>query len=323
MLLCGPAGIGKSGFAHALVQRLLCEKMPAGIAFACGECPSCRWVAAGQHPDFRRVIPESDEESEAGGDEGATASEKKKSSQILIEQIRTLSDFIFVGGHRNGARVVLIEPAEAMNAAAANSLLKILEEPPSTVYFILTSSRWRRLLPTIRSRCRMLSFPRPGEVEAKRWLSEQKAGDAAKLLPLLGQAPLLALEEQERGRSAVFADVSASLLDVSADPLALAVRWEAHLKKRDTGLSMDELVAVIQKWVGDVATQGAGGKARFFTANSGQLDTLVRRADPDRVIRFYNELLKIRALANHPLNVRLVLDDLAMRYLRALAPVSP
>jgi DNA polymerase III subunit delta' len=317
LLLTGPEGIGKSRFAHALAARLLCENPVA--TNACGQCPACRWLSAGNHPDFRHIFPEADAETEGDAE---TTKEKKASRQILIDQIRSLESFVFVGGHRNGARVVVVEPAEAMNIAAENALLKILEEPPSSVYFILVSSSWRRLLPTIRSRCRVLKLGRPTLEQAAGWLKSQGQEEAAKLLPVMGGAPLLALREIEQGRGSALSSMIASLADPGRDPLSLAARWESLLQaKNDEGLTMEALVVAVQKWIFDLCEWRVSGRTRYQqSAANPSVQALVKNANPVALIRCYNETIKMRALASHPLNPRLFLEDMAERYLRALAP---
>lgn len=310
LLLAGPPGIGKRTFAEALAARILCENPGR---FACGDCPSCRWLAGGNHPDFRLVIPEADAQEEEGGE---TAEKKKASSQIRIEQIRELEDFVFMGSHRQGRRVILLDPAEAMNAAAANSLLKILEEPPATVYFILVSSRFRRLLPTIRSRCRTLSFRRPEKAEAEAWL--QSTPDALALLPLTGGAPLAALDEAEKGGGKSWKALLATLSAPGGDSLALAGRWESQVKS-DGGMTMEELVGLVQKWVFDLALRKSAGRLRFFEGMEHKIDELIGQASSAGLIRCYNDIIRTRGLASHPLNPRLFLEELAERYLRALA----
>jgi DNA polymerase-3 subunit delta' len=195
----------------------------------------------------------------------------------------------------------------------------MLEEPPATVYFILVSNRWRQLLPTIRSRCRAIMLPRPEKTLASQWLTEQGAKQALDLLPLTGFAPTLALAEHERERARIYADIAASLIDPS-DPLVLAERWESHLKRKDNPLGMDDLVSLLQKWVHDLTVLQAAGAMRFFPDKAKAAEPLARRAMPESLLRFHSELIKIKALANHPLNPRLVLEDMAVRYLRALAP---
>lgn len=317
LLLAGPAGVGKSRFAAALVQRLLCSTPREAGDDACGECPSCRLFAVGNHPDFRHVIPEA--EAIEGEAEASDAEKKKASSQILIGQIRALEDFVYVGGHLSSRRAILVEPAEAMNAAAENALLKILEEPPSGVCFVLVSDRWRKLLPTIRSRCRTLSFGRPGEAQARQWLAEQGADKALPLLSMTGGAPIRAMEEFERGRAKAFEEVASSLFEPGGDFLELAARWEAHLKK-DGGFKMEDIVGMVQKALFDLASQASTGRLRFFAGRERQAEAIVKKVDPASILGYYGELLRARALANHPLNPRLFLDDIAARYLRAIAP---
>jgi DNA polymerase III subunit delta' len=314
LLLTGPEGIGKGVFGLALAARLLCE-MPTGDV-ACGACSSCRWLASGNHPDFRHIIPEADAET----DEAASETEKKKASrQIVIDQIRGLEDFVFIGAHRNGARVVLIEPAEAMNIPAANSLLKILEEPPSSVYFILISSQWRRLLPTIRSRCQAMKMPKPSLAEAHAWLAERGEAKAGELLALMGGAPLLALQESERGRGTALTSLLDSLAEPGREPLALAARWESQLQlKGEAGLPMETLIGVVQNWVFDLAQRKMANRGRFLDIRDESAKQLAKMASITGLIRCYNDLVKMRALANHPLNPRLYLEDMAERYLRAL-----
>lgn len=315
LLLTGPEGIGKGRFALAATARLLCESpIDTGV---CGQCPSCRWFLSENHPDFRHVIPAADVES----DEPTTDGDKKKGSrQILIDQIRELEDFVFIGGHRNGARVVVVEPAEAMNHSAQNALLKILEEPPSSVYFILVSSQWRRLLPTIRSRCRTLALPRPSAVDAEAWLKRENGKSAVGLLPLLGNAPLMAIAETERGRGSIFMGVLESLVEPGRDPLQLASRWQNQLQlKSEGGLPMDAFVQVIQKWIFDLALFKLSGRSRLGSNRKNSIQQLTDKASAGALIRCYNDLMKFRALASHPLNPQLFLEDVAERYLRALA----
>ena len=106
--------------------------------------------------------------------------------RITIDQVRALDDFLHVGTHRHGARVILINPAEAMNRSTANSLLKSLEEPIASTLFILVTSESDRLLPTIRSRCQSLLVPQPTQSRAEQWLRLAGVNEAARWLALAG-----------------------------------------------------------------------------------------------------------------------------------------
>ena len=189
VLLHGPRGVGKRDFALALAQWLLCEA--PGEDGACGHCRACGWFEQGAHPDFRLLQPES-ENAEAGG--------KRSGQQIAIGAIRDLADFLGLVSHQGGWRVVLVQPAEAMNPAAANALLKTLEEPPAGVLLILVAHQPRRLLPTLLSRCRKLPFKLPPRDQALAWLEANGLQDAAASLDEVGGAPLLAAEYAEPER---------------------------------------------------------------------------------------------------------------------------
>jgi DNA polymerase-3 subunit delta' len=151
LLLSGPRGLGKFDLARAFAASLLCEN-PLQNGNACGSCLACNWLSQGNHPDFRLLQPDALAESE--GEEGTEVKEsgKKASQQITIDQVRGLDDFLHVGTHRHGLRVVIVCPAEAMNRSTANALLKTLEEPAAGTLFLLVSNEPERLLPTIRSR---------------------------------------------------------------------------------------------------------------------------------------------------------------------------
>lgn len=152
ILIAGPKGVGKSQFAEALIARTLCQKPEI---YACGECHSCRMFSAGYHPDLIRVT---------------TAD---KSRQIRVDSIRQVNTFVSQTAQQGGSRVIHIKPAELMNVAASNALLKSLEEPGSRTLFILESSVPSRLLATIRSRCQAWNFPTPPVEESLKWLNQR------------------------------------------------------------------------------------------------------------------------------------------------------
>jgi len=326
MLMAGPKGLGKLAFAQALAARLLCEQDRHGMAadgLACGRCSSCVWLTSDNHPDFRLIQPEdSDESGEEGAEEAQTRSTGRKSGRgpIRVDQIRALTDFVYVGSHRHGHRVVIISPAESMNLAAANSLLKILEEPPIGVYFILVSSSWRRLIATLRSRCRVVSFGRPELPLAFDWLTRQGVGKAADILRLVGGAPLLAMEWAEQGRLDSYDEVIEALATKPLDPVAMAAKWSALLKVEHS-YGLPQLIETIQKWVFDLVLLKTAGAVRYHDAWRDKLEMVAAKASATGLIACYNDLLRIRAVAEHPLNPQLFLEDMATRYLRSLSPV--
>ena len=175
LLLSGPAGIGKHHLALSLAHRLLCAT-PADDG-ACGECRQCLLMAAGSHPDFLLVEPE-----EAG-------------KVIKIEEIRALAEFAMRTASQGGWRVMVICPAEAMNINAANAFLKTLEEKGRQVLIVLVSHQGSAVLPTIRSRCRIVPLAEPPRAAARDWLRGEAPaeGDVDRALDQAGGRPLLAL----------------------------------------------------------------------------------------------------------------------------------
>ena len=321
MLLVGPAGVGKAAFSEQLAALLLCESIQSNQE-ACGQCPACHWLESGNHPDFRRVAPDGDDAAEEGVSEKLAEKAKKRSQKMIrIDQIRELEAFVFVGSHRHGNRVVLVTEADAMNPAAANSLLKILEEPPLNVYFILVSTRSKSLLPTIRSRCRVIPFGSPDRAAAVNWLAV--AGlekHAARYLDLAGGAPMRVAEWKDEGQLAPIEAVIDSLIAPPADPLALAARWDALLKG-DGAFRMENLVEGVQRWLFDLAQECMAGEVRYH--GGWARPTAVNNLDPLTLLAAWREINRFRRSARHPLNQLLFLENLATHTLRALRPVVP
>lgn len=321
LLLAGPSGLGKREFAEALAARMLCERA-SGEQGACGKCASCLLIATGNHPDWLTVRPEAledaVEEDESTSDDGEG---KAKSTQIRIAQVRAVVDRLGVGSHQGGFRVVLLYPAEAMNGDAANALLKSLEEPPPGTLFLLISDQPRKLIPTIRSRTRVLAFQQPPVEYSLAWLEAQGVRNAGDALALCAGSPLhareLATSRDAQIQSQFVDDVSRQAL---LSPLEVAARWDGWLrgkKKGDPGLTdLPTLVTWLQRWLADLALQAQGCDPRVFVGRRTQLTQLAERCDVATVLRGYNELLKVRALAHHPLNARLFLEDMLLRYAR-------
>lgn len=294
LLLKGRRGIGKLDFADYLARSLLCES-PLDGGKACGVCVSCTWYAGANHPDFRRIEPESDL-TESG----------RKITQITIDQIRALSGFMSLSTHRNGYRIVLIHPAEAMNPHAANALLKTLEEPFGKTLFLLVTHKPHQLLPTILSRCQAIAMPSPNPPEAENWLREQGIGAPIPFLAEAGQAPLVALElarEDTSLRDKFLKEVSAPS---SLDPIALA---EAFQK---SDLSM--ILRWLQKWCHDLASYTFSRKIRYYPDLSARIREVSEKTDQLELMRFQRTLLNAQRVSSHPVNVRLFLEDLVLDY---------
>lgn len=150
LLLSGPAGVGKTTMAFALAREIVTDGGDPATH------PRAIKVARSVHPDIIEVGP------------------KSTSGMILIGDVRELEDRVATGPLESPRKIVIIEPADRMNESAANCLLKLLEEPPGHIQFILISPEPSRMLGTIRSRSTEMPLePVPGENLAK-WLREKR-----------------------------------------------------------------------------------------------------------------------------------------------------
>jgi len=301
LMLRGPRGIGKLMLARQLVQALLCEAAVA--ARPCGACEGCRWLASGNHPDFREVTLENDD-AEEGGD----AKTKRAATQIKIGQIRTLDEFVGVSAHRPGGKVILLHPAEALNTAAASALLKMLEEPPPDTRFILVSHRTGGVLPTILSRCEKIDLGLPDGAEAEAWL-QGRVEQPALALAQAGGAPLLAAEYDDAEWWKQRRDFLVLLAGKDFEPLAVA--------ERVRGFPLDRLVGWLHRWAYDLTAAAGGAPVLFNPDFARELQTIGRAAGGLAAGRYYRIAMRAQRAVDHPLNPQLFIEQLMLEYAAA------
>ncbi|HXX85693.1 MAG TPA: DNA polymerase III subunit delta' [Casimicrobiaceae bacterium] len=303
VLIGGREGLGKRRLAMHLARALLCEA-PGADGEACGACVSCRLVESRSHPDLRLVEPVTyDEEGNA-----------TKTDNIGVDRVRELTAFAQLSSHRRVAKVAVIVPAEALNAAAANALLKTLEEPPPATYLLLVSHQPGRLPATIVSRCRRLPVGEPEPAAANAWLAAHGVADPGAALARAGGAPLLALElaqpEAQQGLEALIADLS---YPERLSAVAVGARLDA-VPKDDRGAELAHLLYWMLTWATDLAAVASGGEPRFHPDRRQALFVLAARVARVPLFRYYQKLLHHRALLAHPLQPRLVAEALLLEY---------
>ncbi|KXW59277.1 DNA polymerase III subunit delta' [Ferrovum myxofaciens] len=288
LLLTGPAGLGKGVLARHLAQAILCEgKAPQ----PCGICPSCGWFQAGNHPDFRLLVPPRLEE---GGD-------SEGSVWITVDAVRALAEFLMTTSHRQGWRVILIEPAEALNLAAANALLKTLEEPPPQTLFLLVSHHSARIPVTVRSRCRLWPVPLPTGEQAMQWLHQEGVKEPSGYLRRSGGAPLRALEQFQRDHEGRL-----GFLQILTDH-GLSLTQQAD---RILNLGLDQWLEWLQFWVMDLIGQKILGHGHYHQDFQEALGHMASRLDLYDLLAWETRLREARRWMNHPLNARLLTESL-------------
>lgn len=310
ILFYGPEGIGKTDFVESFAQSLLCEDIqPDG--HACGACASCGWFSQYNHPDYRRVRPEildGEDGDDGDGEEKKTAkATKTPSKEIKIDQIRALADFMNVSTHRSGMRVVVLYPAEALNTAAANSLLKTLEEPPPNTMFLLVSNRLDRLLPTILSRCRKFALALPSHDEGLAWLQQQNVKDADVWLSEQGGAPLAALNAAQGDSRETMDEFLRALSHPGVD---VALKTAERLQK----IPLADLVGWQQRWLYDLFALKSGGPIRYYPRYNKELAALGARIDTVKIASALKAANDRRAIADHPLSARLFIEEMLIEY---------
>ncbi|WP_111412372.1 DNA polymerase III subunit delta' [Billgrantia lactosivorans] len=293
LLLSGPHGVGKQRFADALVAHLLCTS-PGEVA--CGQCHGCRMLASGYHPDLLRVSP----------DEGKR--------QIRIDPIREVNAFVAQTAQQGGHRVIVLSPAEAMNVAAANALLKSLEEPGERTQFVLLADVPSRMLATIRSRCQHWSLPLPESEHSVAWLAQQLGSreEAAFWYQVAGGLPLLAAElaapESRALRKQLHETFDA--LVRGAEPVAEAARLDRQ--------SLEAILWYGIAWLEDLIRLGLSGETG--EVRNPDLLPLYRQAvknarvqDWFRLLDFAREQRRLLAVGGNP-NPQLVLEAWLVRW---------
>ena len=304
VLLHGPAGVGKLDLAVEFARWTLCQQ--PGQDAACGLCDACNWFDQGNHPDFRRVEPMEAEAEEADAADAAPAKKapKKGSRVIKVVAIREIGEFLSLSAHRGGWRVALIQPAESMNSAAANALLKTLEEPPERVLLLLLSHQPGRLLPTVISRCRMVPVPLPPRDAALAWLRAAGLADAAAPLAEAGGAPLAALAYADPERAVR----REAFLDLLAKPRRLDACEAAK------SLTLPEAWGWLSRWVHDLLMQRLAGQTYYFPGRAAHLSSIASSTELTDLLALQRELALGGRWLQHPLNAPLLLESWLIRY---------
>jgi len=304
-LLHGPSGLGQYRLALELAKAWLCESPSA--SGACGHCPSCHAIAVRTHADLCVLMPETtmlelawplSEKAQAEIDD----KKRKPSREIRVDAMRDAIEFSQRTSARGRGKVVLVYPAEQMNAITANALLKTLEEPPGDVRFVLATESSHQLLPTIRSRCLGHAMVWPSLAAAQQWLVGQglEAGQAARYLQAAGGRPDDVLALQASGRKAE---------DWARFPAAMA--------SGDTSFVRDwsavQLVDALQKLCHDALCVHHGAQPRFFDYQHGK-----HAPGLASLSQWSVALQKCRKTMEHPFNAGLMQEALVEQARTAL-----
>lgn len=227
LLLVGPEGVGKKLMAWGMAQLLLCARAtaPASISSsssgeACGCCPSCLKVQSGFHESVLLIVPEK--------------------NLIKLEKAKEIQDFLSLS-HDDQARIVIVDEAHTLNPQAANSLLKLIEEPPAKTYFFFITHRWAQMLPTIRSRTTKISFNPLSDQDLARWADPQTE---VELLRLARGSVKELLNQKQEEATTIRAEAYGLFQQFFSNPSYLILgTWREAVKDKD------KLMLFIRYWL--------------------------------------------------------------------------
>lgn len=292
LMFTGPRGIGKHHLAAAFGQLLLCQSPIADTP--CARCRGCQLNQAGTHPDMLWLEPE----------EGSKA--------IKVDQVRELTEMLGKTAQQGGRKVVILEPAEAMNLNAANALLKSLEEPAAQTVIMLVSHNANSVLPTIRSRCQMRLLPMPRKEQVIHWLSPLLAGhsvDAEVLLEVAHGAPLAALALLQGDALEEREQWLAQLTRVSLGQLS-AIECAGQWQTSDIAALLEwfsSLLHSLTRW-------SAGVEDPIITRAPAEFRSRLQVVAPAWLHRYQEKLLQTRSqwLSGANPNKQLLLEELLL-----------
>jgi DNA polymerase III subunit delta' len=301
-MIVGRDGDGLAAAGASLAASLLCETPRNGTA--CGQCPSCRWLAGDVHPDFVRLAPEESDDDVA------------RLPIIKTDAAREAIAFMELSASTERGRVLLIDPATALSRESANALLKAIEEPPPNTRWLLLASRPAKLLPTIRSRALRLQLPQAERIASAAWLAQNglNANAIDRALTLARGAPLAAqaLAEAETLdiRDKFFSDLSTP----RELPTLAWGSWVEAGGKSGRRARFAALLDLLGDWLVDWARVRAALAPQTCTDFADALVRVGERLPVAEGLRYHRELLRKLYLPDTTMSARLQIESILLDY---------
>jgi len=296
LLITGNKGMGKQHLANQFAFSLLCAK-PQDNGLGCGHCDSCLLLNAETHPDFIQIRP--DEPGKA----------------ISIGQIRSLVNRLTLKPQFESYRVVIVNPADLMNNAAANAFLKCLEEPTERTLMLLITDKPAHLPATIISRCQKLAVAKPDKETAFAWLKQQNVDtlqcNASALLGLAQGSPLLALDYANDGTLTLRNDCFKAWMDIAKQrrhPAIIAEDWHK--------LPESPLIFWITSWIIDIIKCCYQLKAGWLYNPDMKepLQELSQQLELKELYKLYDLVLTSRQRINTQINKHTMFEEILIKW---------
>jgi DNA polymerase-3 subunit delta' len=284
-------GTGGLELARWIAQRVNCAAPRTAPAdprqtSPCGECQSCKWIEADQHPDVAMLSPGEDSE------------------YIKVEPVRELIADLALTAHGRGYKIAILSPADALYPNAANSLLKTLEEPPARTILMLVTSKPARLLPTLRSRCSRLRLPGPSRKQAAEFLAAARgSGPWEEALATTGAGPFALLDADATALAELRADTLRTLHDIGTgnlQPPAVSDKWARG--------ELGTRLACVESWVTDRILESTSIRDVTHLSGSGLAPNICRLFELSDAVR------DMRKLSHTSINKAMAVEALLWRW---------
>lgn len=297
LIFSGISGIGKRTAAKAVAMALNCQKN-TDKRTPCGQCPPCRQIVKGSHPDVLQIEP--------------------LGNYLRIDQIRGLLRILAMKPYAAEHRVVIIADAHAMNKEAANALLKVLEEPPSNTTLILTAPQKSDLLPTIVSRCRHIRFHPLASNDISSLLMETEGIDktfietaAALSEGSLTKAKQLASTFWQQQRNWLIRAAGLDQPDcVGQRSMASALAFAAQLAQQKEQIT--ELLGILKTWIRDLSIWPYYPQSVINGDYVEVLERMRSHLDDRQLLSLWHAVEKAEKDIEAKSNMRLTLDVMAL-----------
>jgi len=279
-------------FVEELIKSVLCSN-PTNEDFACGQCQDCLWSKT-SHPDLKVV--------ESSLDKG----EKGSSNTLNVNNVREVKTFFELTPHQEGGKkIVVIYGADRLTIAASNGLLKTIEEPPKNCLIIFTVDNLANLLPTITSRCRLISFSKPSIEEAKEFLRQTNNDDLISNLHLYNNSPLQLINDKE-----LITNVSIIIEELkkggNIDLMKINNMWLSN------GLTW--IINLLQKWSYELLLFKLSEGSNYFPHDVEELRKLSLNADLSKLLTYQKSLNTIKSYAQTAANKEINLNSVMIEY---------
>lgn len=291
LLFSGSTSTGTNHLAMKFIASILCNE-PLSNWYQCGKCSSCTLINENIHPDLFYLNIDTDDLG--------------KTKNISVAKVREAIDFISITPNTSSTKIVFIENADLLTTSSANALLKILEEPPQYVAFVLLSDNIETVLPTIRSRCHIFRTTKPSRDMSLQYLLALNMDDVADFwLAFYQNCPIFEVEITNEQLELFIATLSKPSID---NIFNLTQTFDGK------SVSFNFILEFIYKWICDLTILANNSTPMYFYKYVDIMKPLLARLNKEKVFYLADHLNFLTKWQNHPLNYKLQIENLLFQY---------